>query len=790
MRTLNLFFTLLFTFTLLAQAPYEVFRFDHDGQTVTMMELMEASNTPGLSIALDYGKGDTAFVAQLREMGIDKNAKFPIGAASCAPVAIGIMQLVDRGQLNLDRPVNTYLKRAQLPLNKGKEITVRDVLLLKAKLGSDYKPDGYAKGADMPDLAAMVSKLKPSGWRKPGGNSEYGGWLVLQMLLEDHYGEPLADIMDREVFAPVGMTNSFYATELNKGQLVGAAKGHEDNGNPWPDGYRRYPELACAGMWTTPTDYVRMVRAVLNAAQGQEGGILSPATAKASLERGHGFRSLLFHVNGEGLPYWGGNAKGFYFQMQAHPEENWICAVAMNRDLNWRLGGPVVWQGGLLAKQWRSEDRLGIVLQQEDLTDATVAKIEHFAFVNGIRSERIMVSSGLPEGITSTPAYVFQNGKGRAIYSGKHNVSEGIIQFIQASRLAPKKAGGDTRTGLLMRRGYQKISIPLKITAPTGKDAPKALPESILTAFAQQMVNYPGLEESTTELGPLDRRIYLDLHGYRTEAGHYQMTFALFSQFNCHTPEYTSFGSPIVVKENGYGTNNLVAAITTELQKLLDVERGIVGRPVPSKISEVSWGALGWELSERVVAAQSTTNFAPAISMAEAYEVNLGQGDQPGLFFGFPAPLDRYSGSVNELTGSFTLTDNGRQIAGAFELPVSAIKTGNAALDYYVLDDLLKQKKHPTATLKFSSTAVPDDWRVGERQELQIPAQLTIRGKRVPVILEATFTPDDQGGLVATAKFFVDFRKIFKNDGPDGPEDIRRRLEFSAGFTANSVNAR
>jgi CubicO group peptidase (beta-lactamase class C family) len=36
--------------------------------------------------------------------------------------------------------------------------------------------------------------------RKPTGNTEYGGFLVLQLLLEDSYGVPLDELMQREVF--------------------------------------------------------------------------------------------------------------------------------------------------------------------------------------------------------------------------------------------------------------------------------------------------------------------------------------------------------------------------------------------------------------------------------------------------------------------------------------------------------------------------------------------------------------------------------------------------------------
>ncbi|MEL7160317.1 MAG: hypothetical protein AAFN92_06145, partial [Bacteroidota bacterium] len=67
-----------------AQA-WQSFRFDHDGRTVDMPTLMRQTNTPGVSIALDYGDGDTTWTKTLTGEKILATTLFPMGAASSAP---------------------------------------------------------------------------------------------------------------------------------------------------------------------------------------------------------------------------------------------------------------------------------------------------------------------------------------------------------------------------------------------------------------------------------------------------------------------------------------------------------------------------------------------------------------------------------------------------------------------------------------------------------------------------------------------------------------------------------
>ncbi len=772
-----------------AQPPYSTFRFEHEGETVDLLTLMARSQTPEVSMALDNGIVDSAFTATTQPVSnLHPNTRFPAGSASGLPVCVAVLQLVERGEIQLDDPINPLL--GDTPLKHGDALTVRDVLLLKPRMGSDYKPAGFAAGEARPCLRTVMNGFRYRGLRPASKSTEYGSWALLQRLLENHYGKPLHEVIEREVFQPLCLEHSFYATELTAEQAKSVAQGHLDDGEPMPDGYRRYVVHADAGLWTTAVDYVKLMRSLLDSNAGKTGGLLRPATVRMAMAERWGHRSLLFHVSENGLPYWGGNAKGYYFSMQAHPEENWVSVVMMNRDLNWRLGSPVVWQLGLLAKQWRAEERLGIILQDENTDLEMVRQLEQEAFVQGVRTERIPASGGLPEGITATPAFVFQSPAGRAVYGGRHDDLSALQRFVRLSQASPKKTAVELRADLLvLHRGRQTIVLPLKLTPPTGVAAPEALPALLVTSLREALTAATGFTQAASvELNAQDRRLYLDVHAYRTATGDYQMTYALFSQFDCHTPMFTSFGHPVTVSATGQGTAALASAIAQDLGQLLDPQKGFVPAHLRAVVAVRSWEDLGWNLDQAVLANQEVTFFATPVAVDGTYRAALRTEDAPGLFFSFPAPLDRYAGEVREMEVEFTFSNAGRTVAGRVALPVASIATSSGSLDTYVLGDILKSKKYPTASLVFGATPVKGDWRTGQTLAMTIPATLMMRGKAHPVVIKAAFTPGASGTLAAAADFSIHFSKFFGMDAPDGPEAIRNQLDFTARFTATSTN--
>jgi hypothetical protein len=145
---------------------------------------------------------------------------------------------------------------------------------------------------------------------------------------------------------------------------------------------------------------------------------------------------------------------------------------------------------------------------------------------------------------------------------------------------------------------------------------------------------------------------------------------------------------------------------------------------------------------------------------------------------------------VRELEANFNFTASGTMVSGQVDLPVASVSTTSGSLDTYVLKDILKSGKHPTAGLTFASVAISDTWQTNEPVEVTIPAKLTLRSKTYPTKIKAVFTPQADGGLVIAADFGIDFRKVFGRNGPDGPEAIRHQLDFTARFLAHPLTSK
>jgi CubicO group peptidase (beta-lactamase class C family) len=144
----------------------------------------------------------------------------------------------------------------------------------------------------------------------PGARWLYsgGGYTVAQLLASDVTREPFADLMQRLVLSPAGMTHSTYANPLPPRYAQVAASGHERVDTPVPGRYHTYPEMAAAGLWTTSPDLARWMIQLARSYNGATNGILSPAMARQMIaphvntgpRGGNGWQGLGVAVAGEG----------------------------------------------------------------------------------------------------------------------------------------------------------------------------------------------------------------------------------------------------------------------------------------------------------------------------------------------------------------------------------------------------------------------------------------------------------------------------------------------------------
>jgi CubicO group peptidase (beta-lactamase class C family) len=340
------------------------FKFAYKGDTLTMVQRMPLEQmTHGISLCvLRNGAIDTSVQWGLRNVAknlpVEATTPFQLGGISQPLVVFAVLLSHEQGLLDLDKPINSYLKRWKLPAKNGgndDKSTIRDIITGKISFGDKSKPDGYAAGKTLPTVVQILMGSEPSQERGlkviETKNFSFYAALVLQVLLEDVHQQTLAEISQRLIFTPLSMTHSFFAIELTPEQQAVASIGYEKNGKPTRDNYYRYPEQGFGGAWSTTEDYARFVGYIVKAARGEDNTLLSQAMAKAAVEPSATGRPLMFPSGSDGGNYFGGAPQGFRTQTGFNVAENWVVVALLNSWENWKFMGQVMDKGQEFAKR-------------------------------------------------------------------------------------------------------------------------------------------------------------------------------------------------------------------------------------------------------------------------------------------------------------------------------------------------------------------------------------------------------------------------------------------------------
>ena len=316
----------------------------------TLGERMDRWNVEAVSVAVidDYRiEWAKAWGMADRETGAPATTEtlFQAGSISKPVAATGALRMVELGMLDLDLPVDTFLTSWQLPGNEFTElepVTIRRLLSHTAGTTVHGFP-GYAPWEPVPTVPQVLDGLPPANTEAvrvdilPGSRVRYsgGGTTIVQLAMTDVSGESFPALLDRLVLEPAGMVRSTYQNPLPEERLTEAAAGYRRNGSAVPGKRHTYPEMAAAGLWTTPTDLARFALAIQRSLRGGDGGVLSPETAREMLTPVRENAGLgLFIENREGGTYFqhGGADEGFQALLVASRDGGRGIAVMANSD--------------------------------------------------------------------------------------------------------------------------------------------------------------------------------------------------------------------------------------------------------------------------------------------------------------------------------------------------------------------------------------------------------------------------------------------------------------------------
>ena len=356
------------------------------GQPYDKMALADrlvALKVPAISVAVANGnRVEWAKAYGLRDIEAKSPATietlFQAASISKPVSAAAALHFVEKGLLDLDEDVNAKLVSWKIPENEftaKTKVTLRHILSHSAGL-TVHGFLGYPTGQPVPTLRQVLDGEKPANsvpirvdilpgslWRYSGG-----GFTVMQQMLIDVLGKPFPDILKEAVLAPAGMTQSVFAQPLSEARLPQGAVGYRSAGKPVEGGRYVYPELAAAGLWTTPTDLCRFAMEIMNAYNGKPGKILSPEMARKMLTVQKAPSGLGFMIQGEGADFCfrhGGANTGFICDLFAFPAKGIAVAVMTNSD-----------SGGALLSELERSIAAEYGLFSSKIVEKTIVRLE------------------------------------------------------------------------------------------------------------------------------------------------------------------------------------------------------------------------------------------------------------------------------------------------------------------------------------------------------------------------------------------------------------------------------
>lgn len=248
------------------------------GVGAAMQEMVEAREIAG-AVTIVAGRDGLlhiestglADIASGRPMTPD--ALFWVASMTKPVTGAAIAMLIEEGKISADDPVERYVPEfANLITASGRpaRLTIRQILTHTSGLGE--APINATRAA------RALADLVPAWLAAPMKNEPGEKWAYTQSginlagrIVEVVSGRPFDAFLQERFFAPLGMVDTtFYPTEAQRARLATAYLRTRDSGQLQPAppraeyGVRPIPPQGNGGLYSTPHDYTRFVRMLLN----------------------------------------------------------------------------------------------------------------------------------------------------------------------------------------------------------------------------------------------------------------------------------------------------------------------------------------------------------------------------------------------------------------------------------------------------------------------------------------------------------------------------------------------
>lgn len=275
------------------------------------------THIPAMSVEIVDAQG-IVFAQSYGDEG-NLNSPYILGSISKSFTAVAIMQLVEQGNLELEKPIFNYLPS----IDKNCKTTVKPLLNQTSGINTYMTLENYKTSDSVTD------------WEYANVN-----YNLLGQIVENVSGMSYADYITAYIFKPLEMTNSYVSLEAAKqGDLI---SGYRNYFGFMVRQEMPYPQSTTTGWMTQPAAYListandmgKYLQFYLNGGQG----LLSPESIKemhtdtvfAATDYEYGYGWGADNRTGETLLCHGGNVENYSTYMFMLPERGLAAIVLFN----------------------------------------------------------------------------------------------------------------------------------------------------------------------------------------------------------------------------------------------------------------------------------------------------------------------------------------------------------------------------------------------------------------------------------------------------------------------------
>ena len=263
-----------------------------------------------------------------QDFPVNPEMLFQAGSVSKPMFAITLLRYVDKGMIDLDADISGIVPEF---VKKG---PVTFTALLSHTAGynvhgfpgyrADHAPLSPEDVLNGKGVTPRLRRIKPYGKQHMYSG---GGITLAQLAFERITGTTLREAFQKEVAEPLGLKRTGFFQPLDEELVKNAAFGGKLGIKEDPEhGYHYYPEHAAEGLWSTPTELVKIGLALSKSYR--KGGFLKKATTRRMLEPiMDGYGLCVNNLRGD-IGEHGGWNEGFITEWMFSLKKD-LCVVSM-----------------------------------------------------------------------------------------------------------------------------------------------------------------------------------------------------------------------------------------------------------------------------------------------------------------------------------------------------------------------------------------------------------------------------------------------------------------------------